>query len=366
MKVLMINTVPMEKNGITNVICNLVTNVNNENIQIDCVAINDVDLSYKNIFKKHGGKIFVIPQRLSKPIAYIKKLVSIIKKNKYDCIHAHGNSHTLALELFAAKIAGCGFRIAHSHSTSCKYKAINKLLTPLFWLCCTGRIACSAESGKWMFGKRKFLIINNGINTTKFKFDLNKRLNIKNIYSINEDLIVVGHVGEFNNVKNQSFLVSVFSEILKKKNAVLMMVGKGNQEKAVVEKAESLGIKDNVIFVGAVDNVSDYLSAFDVIIMPSFFEGFPLTLVEEQASGLSCFVSDCITKETNLTGNVHFLSLKTSESDWASAVLEGIYEGNRSAISERSIELIAKRGYSIQNEICKLENYYIKNFKSIK
>lgn len=145
-----------------------------------------------------------------------------------------------------------------------------------------------------------------------------------------------------------------------------MMVGKGNQEKAVVEKVESLGIKDNVIFVGAVDNVSDYLSAFDVIIMPSFFEGFPLTLVEEQASGLSCFVSDCITKETNLTGNVHFLSLKTSESDWASAVLEGIYEGNRSAISERSIELIAKRGYSIQNEICKLENYYIKNFKSIK
>lgn len=78
----MINTVPMEKNGITNVICNLVTNVNNENIQIDCVAINDVDLSYKNIFKKHGGKIFVIPQRLSKPIAYIKKLVSIIKKKK--------------------------------------------------------------------------------------------------------------------------------------------------------------------------------------------------------------------------------------------------------------------------------------------
>lgn len=362
----MINTVPMEKNGITNVICNLVTNINNENIQIDCVAINEADLSYNNILKKHGGKLYVIPQRLSRPITYLKRLVSLIRKNRYDCVHAHGNSHTLALELFAAKIAGCHFRIAHSHSTSCKYKAINKLLTPLFGLCCTGRIACSAEAGKWMFGQKKFLIINNGINTTKFKFDLNERIRIRNNYCISKDTLVIGHVGEFNNVKNQSFLVSVFSEILKKKNAVLMMVGQGNQEKAVAEKVEDLGIKDSVIFVGAVDNVSDYLSVFDVIIMPSFFEGFPLTLVEEQASGLSCFVSDCITKQTNLTGNVYYLSLKTSECDWASAVLEGLYGDDRSSISEKSIDLIEKRGYSIQTETHKLEKYYLNHFKSKK
>ena len=359
MKVLMINTVPMERNGITNVLCNVIENIDHRDIIIDCVAINTPDVKYKNLLKQNGGEIYVIPNRLSKPHVYVKKLSELIRRNKYDAIHAHGNSHTLALEMMAAKIAGCPFRIAHSHTTTCKYKFVDKIMTPLFELLCTDRIACGIEAGKWLFGKKKFWVLNNGIDTDKFRFNHEARDGIRKKYYIDDDILLVGHVGEFNDYKNQEFLVSVFAEIVKKRKACLLLIGKGPRQETIRNKVNELGINKNVIFAGVVDNVNDYLSAIDIIVMPSLHEGLPLSLVEEQASGLVCYVSDFITSEVNITGNTHFLPINIGEKEWADTIIGKYNECDRDYVSDRAISLICKEGYSIKHEVAKLQSYYL-------
>ena len=275
MRILMINTVPMERNGITNVICNIIENIDHGDIIIDCVAINSPDSRYKNLLEIYGGEIYVIPNRLSKPHIYVKKLAELIRQNKYDAVHAHGNSHTLALEMMAAKMAGCPFRIAHSHNTTCKYKFVDKIMTPLFELLCTDRIACGIEAGKWLFGKKEFWVLNNGIDIEKFRFNHEARESIRRNYHIDDDTLLIGHVGEFNDFKNQEFLVSIFAEIIKKRKACLLLVGIGPRQEIIRNKVNELEINKNVIFVGVVDNVNDYLSAIDIIVMPSLHEGLP-------------------------------------------------------------------------------------------
>ena len=359
MRILMINTVPMERNGITNVICNIIENIDHGDIIIDCVAINSPDSRYKNLLEIYGGEIYVIPNRLSKPHIYVKKLAELIRQNKYDAVHAHGNSHTLALEMMAAKMAGCPFRIAHSHNTTCKYKFVDKIMTPLFELLCTDRIACGIEAGKWLFGKKEFWVLNNGIDIEKFRFNHEARESIRRNYHSDDDTLLIGHVGEFNDFKNQEFLVSIFAEIIKKRKACLLLVGIGPRQEIIRNKVNELEINKNVIFVGVVDNVNDYLSAIDIIVMPSLHEGLPLTLVEEQASGLVCYVSDCITSEVNITGNVYFIPINIGEKEWADAIIGKCDECDRDYVSDKAIGLICKEGYSIKNEVAKLQCYYL-------
>ena len=359
MRVLMINTVPMERNGITNVICNIIENINHGEIVIDCVAINTPDSKYKNLLKKYGGEIYVIPNRLSKPHIYVKKLAELIGRNKYDAVHAHGNSHTLALEMMAAKIAGCQFRIAHSHNTTCKYKFVDKIMTPFFEKLCTNRIACGIEAGKWLFRKKEFWVLNNGIDAEKYRFNNVARESIRKKYHIDDDTLLIGHVGEFNDFKNHDFLVSIFAEILKKRKACLLLVGIGPRQKIVKDKVNDLKINRNVIFAGAVDNINDYLSAIDIVVMPSLHEGLPLTLIEEQASGLICYASDCITNEANITGNVYFLPMNEGEKEWADTIISNYNECDRDVVSDKAIGLICKKGYSIKNEVAKLQCYYL-------
>ena len=172
MKILMIKTAPVWNDGLTSVVEKMVRYVSSNAIKIDVVAVNEPSKQFKDIVEKRGGNIYIVQRHLSRPLHYVYELSRIIKRNQYDIVHAHGNSSTLALELLAAKIGGCGVRIAHSHNTSCKYIFLHRLLRPLFNAMYTTGFACSENAGKWLFGKRHFTIINNAIELNKFVFDL--------------------------------------------------------------------------------------------------------------------------------------------------------------------------------------------------
>lgn len=360
MKILVINTVPTDKNGITNVIFNYLKAMGND-VAFDYVAINNPDAFYVNFLEEKGATLYSLKRK--NVLRYIWSLCKIIKQNKYDAIHVHGNSHTVVLELLAAKLAGCKVRIIHAHSTGCNSVALHKLLAGLFDSLCTDCLACGEEAGKFMFGNKPFKIINNGVDVEKFSFNNKAREAFRVKLALTETDILIGHVGYFMPVKNQSFLVDVFAELAKRDSRYhLVLIGDGAMRTEIEQKVACLGLTNKVTFTGNIDNVSEYLNAIDIVIMPSLYEGLPLTLVEQQANGLRCVVSDAITTEADKTGNMTFLPLKMEAAGWAESIksIDVDNTEQRKARSHEAIERIRECGYSIQEEARKLKEYYIK------
>ena len=174
MKILLINTIPTEKNGMTNVIYNYLRNLDRTEMTFDYLSINEPETSYREEVEKLGGRMFVQPRLDMSVLSYWNALRKLIKLNCYDAVHVHGNSHTLILELSAARFAGCGVRIVHSHNTTCLNPLLHKILCPLFNLLYTHALACGEGAGNWMFGSRNYTVINNVVDGVKAKISVDK------------------------------------------------------------------------------------------------------------------------------------------------------------------------------------------------
>ena len=358
MKILIINTVPTGKNGITNVIFNYLKSIEKDSICFDYLSINDVNKTYDTILSNFGGEIIVIERSAKNIVSYYSKLKYFIKKNHYDAVHIHGNSHTVVLELLAARFAGCKVRVVHAHNTMCSHMLIHRLFTPVFNLLCTHRLACGDAAGFFMFGNRPFRVINNGINTDDFAYNTNNRITIRNKLGW-ENSIIIGHVGLFTEVKNQSFIIDVFKTLITiNPSSRLILIGDGPNRIQIEKKIESLGLSNCILLTGAIEKVNEYLSAIDYIVMPSLFEGLPLTLIEQQANGLQCLVSENITREVDITGNVLFLSLSCPSELWAKTILETYNKIMREERSRQAIYSIRQAGYCIIEESRKLKLFY--------
>lgn len=358
MKILLVNTVATDKNGITMVIFNYLKAMDTSDITFDLVSLNAPDKMYVDEVERKGGHVYVLPRLGKKILSYWNGLRHLIKQNQYDAVHIHGNSHTVVFELSAIWAAGCKIRIVHSHNTTCTYTDIHKLMTIPFNMLYTHGLACGKDAGLWMFGKRSFEVINNGVNTDLYGYKSEVREKMRTDFGFC-DSKVIGHVGAFIPVKNQTYLVDVFSELYKRDNTYrLLLIGEGELRKNVMEKVESLGLRDAVKFTGNVNNVYDYVNAMDLVVMPSLFEGLPLTLIEQQANGLHCVVADTITSEADKTGNLSFLSFVVPVVGWVDKILSLKLSG-REERSRNAIQKIKECGYSIQEEAKKLKEYYI-------
>ena len=361
MKILLINTVPTEKNGITNVILNYLQGMNTDDIILDYLSLNIPDEMYVRVVESKGGKLYVLP-RLKGTLFYWNELRKLIKNNRYDAVHIHGNSHTLVLELSASWAAGCKVRIVHSHNTTCKHIMIHKLMTIPFNMLYTHGLACGEDAGKWMFGNNPFSVVNNGVDTKKYVFNLDVRDSIRSTNGWKE-CNVIGHVGSMIEAKNHSFILDIFRDLYNHNHSYrLLLIGDGNLRSTLEKKVSEYGLNDVVTMTGNIDNVSDYLNAMDLVLMPSLFEGLPLTLIEQQANGLRCVVADTITKEADKTGNLSFISLNKPSSSWVDCILatQKDSDGERQCRSSKSVSQIIDCGYSIVGETQKLKDYYLK------
>lgn len=358
MRIAVINTVNTRPNGITNVIFNLYDAMDKSDVTIDLIAINKLDLRYVRDIENGGGRVITVSRSFLHIFGYLNSLKKIIGENGYDIVHVHGSSHILTLEMLAAKRANCKVRISHSHNTTCTHKLLHRILTPIFYSCTTHCLACGEAAGKWMFGKKPFTVINNGIDIERFGYCENSRQLLREKYGIPSDVCLLGHVGCMNEQKNHSFLIDVFAKLISKnKRYRLMLVGTGYKMPEIESKVQALDLNEYVIFVGATDDVPQYLSAIDLIVMPSLWEGLPLSLIEEQANGLKCIVSDVITREVDKTGAVSFLPLN-DEQAWVSAIEENALIYNRKELSRVNAGKIKACGYDIGSEAAKLKSYY--------
>lgn len=360
-KIFTIITGNLKHDGITITQKELIKNFKIDDYDYFLVANEKSDKNIVHDFINLGCKIVLLPDRKSNPIKYFFSLIKVLKDYRPDVVHVHGSSSIMFIELLAAKLAGVNVRIAHSRNTRSNYSKLDRVFRPLFNSLYTHALACGDDAGNWLFGNRKFEVIHNGKDFTKFKYNDS----IRNSMRIQENVgnkIIIGHVGAFNYQKNHEFIIKVFYEFNKKhNNSILYLIGDGKNKDKIENIAVELGIIEQIKFVGIVENIQDYLQLMDVMIFPSRFEGLPNVVLEWQAMGLPCIISDKITKECIVSNLVESVSINIDPKVWADKI-EQILSNftDRISQSNEGIKGLRRNGFDVSDTAIQLDEIYRK------
>ena len=316
----------MEQGGIQNFIMNVYRKLNTEEIQFDFLVCGKS--VFDNEILKMGGKIYYMPYITDIGIKkYSKNLFEFFLTHKeYKIVHSHMNQVTgIILEI--AKKANIPIRIAHAHTTSNTNNLLVKMYKRFLQMKinknATDFFACSIESAKWLYKEKsnQAIIVNNGIDIEKFKYDEQDNIRIRKELSINKKTIVVGHIGRFSAVKNHEFLIQVFNDYVKINNdAILILVGTGELQENIKKIVYKNNLKDKVLFLNNRNDTDSLYSCFNCYLFPSLYEGISLTLIEAQCAGCNILASDTIDKNTNITGTIMFEKLNQSSTVWAKEI----------------------------------------------
>jgi glycosyltransferase involved in cell wall biosynthesis len=353
----------MNCGGAETLIMNVYRNIDRSKVQFDFLVNCFDEMVFENEIEQLGGRIFRMKflTQLTPPV-YQYKLCRFFREHKeYKIVHSHLET-TTGIILDCAKRAGIPVRIAHSHNSRYTHTGGLYRIENAYKSYCKSKVipnateifACSALAAKWLFGMRsnKAVIIKNGIETDKFRFSPDDRKKIRDELDISDETIVLGHVGRFYDQKNHSFIIDVFEQYEKvNSNTLLLLAGDGELINAVKAKVSSRGLSDKVKFLGLRNDVHRILQGFDVFLLPSKFEGLPLVLVEAQAAGLNCIVSNCVSKEADMgCGLITFLPITAA--DWMEKIQK--IDVDR----EQKSKQVAAAGYDIKATAKWLEDYY--------
>lgn len=359
----------MNRGGAETLIMNLYRNINRNKLQFDFVSYVNDKCHYDDEILSYGGRIY----HCSSPghigmIRFIQRLTSIIRNNgPYWAIHSHTDIHGGLISI-AARLAGVKRRISHAHTTGLHTenllrRLISTNLKASMLINSTVLCACSLNAAQFMFGKKaikknrvNYLI--NGIDYKQFEnLDDDRKLLKKNM-GFTEDKILLGHVGRFDIPKNQKFLISIAEYLIKKnKNICLALVGDGPTRKELENLVIKKELSNNIKFLGVRTNIPEIMKSFDVFVFPSLFEGFGNVLIEAQATGTPCVISDAVPTNSDLgIGLITRLSLNQVESDWGDAIIRASHKNrpNKNLI----LDAINDGGYSIASTVNNLNDIY--------
>ena len=292
-----------------------------------------------NMFRKEiislGGKVEEIPilaTNYKKKYSLYKTLIKYFKRNGPDIVHI--NSGTLSLQLLAARAAkksNVNSVILHSHNFLPNKTGVKQVMKEPIkkYLSHYGDalLACSTGAAKWMFPKKlviqgKVTVIPNGVDTKRFLYSEEKRKHFRTELNVKDELLV-GNIGRFQGQKNHTFMIRIMQEVIENNpEAKLLLVGEGDLKAHIIDLVESNNLQNNVIFLGERKDMDAFLSAIDVFILPSLYEGLPIASVEAQASGVKTLLSNTITKEANISGSVIYLPINDTDAEslWASEI----------------------------------------------
>ena len=322
MKVLVVLTGELCFDGITNSVLNYYRAMDRSGMEIGIVSARGTNEEMRKNFEDIGCTVYPLENRDSCPAKYFVQLIGIIKRGKYDILHAHGNSATLAIETTAAYLAGCKVRIIHSRNSFCEHTKADKLLRPLMYATYTDGFSCGEKAGKWLFGNRHFTVMNNGKEIDRFLFKPEVRKSYREKLGVSADTILLGHVGLFHRQKNHPFLIDVFEEVCRHSGQYkLVLIGEGEDRGKIEEMVRQKGLTDKVIFLGRQSDVENWIQALDIMVFPSLFEGMPNVVLEWQLAGLPALISDVITKECGIMDTVSYLPLENGPAYWADQIL---------------------------------------------
>lgn len=291
----------------------------------------------------------------------------IFKEQKHRVLHINASWCYEAFPLvFLARLAGMQRIAVHSHSSYVdsnrawirRLKVAAHYFFRPYIVSRTGlKLACSRESAEWMFGKKivqnhLWEKVYNSVDLEKYRFDLGARESHRKELGVQPDEILVGSVGRLSYAKNYEFLIDVMGELVERRPAAkLLLIGEGGYRTMLEDKAIALGIRDHVIFAGSRSDANELLSAMDVFVLPSRFEGLPLVLIEAQAAQLPCVVSDSVTKECKLTDMMVYINTDNTTL-WVEAILAQM------EIDRNIITKIVEGDYEVNTAAKKLQKLY--------
>ena len=348
----------MERGGLESMLMTYYRQIDRERVQFDFLVHRQERAAYDDEIEALGGKIYRLPRLVPWSKSYLSALNHFFDAHpEYRIVHVHQDCLSSVI-LRAAEQHRVPVRIAHSHSAgqdkNLKYplklwyrREIPQYATQLF--------ACGRDAGDWMFGGAPYQIVPNAIDAAAYVYDPGKRAPVRQQLGL-ADALVIGHVGRFNPPKNHPFLLEIFAALLQTEpNAVLLLVGGGEDMPKIQARARALGIADHVRFLGVRSDVADLMQAMDVFVFPSLYEGLPVTMVEAQAAGLPCVISDKVPPECILTeGLVEIEPLSAAPEAWAQTILAR----RGTPRTDRHAE-IAAHGFDITTEAGKLQEFYI-------
>ena len=313
---------------VLNVLRNIDLNKYHVDFSINYYAESD---GIENECRKYGCEFYILPYfKIFNYFQYTKIWDKFLSTHKYDIVYAHA-TNSAAIFLSIAKKYGMK-TIAHSHSAGYRGNLLEQLAKSYFAKG-VGKVAdywfsWSDKAAERLYGAsyRSYPFyhnIPNAIDAKKYLFKHEIRERIRKQIGVSEGTFLCGHIGTFSPVKNHKFLIEIFSEVIKiRPNSKLVCCGAGLLMATVKNKVKSYGLTDKVIFTGVVSNANEYLMAMDCFVFPSIFEGFPVSVLEAQATGLPIVMNSAITTEVDLTDAIQRVSLEQSASEWARTIVE--------------------------------------------
>ena len=310
--------------GVAQVVMNMVAGI--PQIRQDIAIYGRCDANLEREVVSRGGAVHKLPDVTEVFGARFGRAFSnLLQTRTYTTIHGHLRNSAF-IYLREATRKGIPHRIIHAHSTASADTKLKRLRNNVLSLgiprWANEYIAVSDAAGKAAFGSsRPFTVIHNGIDTERFRYNPDVRKQTRQELGLTDDEICVGHVGRLVELKNHGFTLAVFNEIRKQARCKLLLVGDGHLGSSLQAQAEHLGLSDSVRFMGARNDVDRLYQAFDVFLLPSLSEGFPLSIVEAQCAGLGCIVSDNVSADVICSNRIWHLPLGNVE-EWLDAVLD--------------------------------------------
>ena len=344
----------MDTGGAETFLMKMYRQLDRNRYQMDFVVSGDGRGYYEDEIEQLGGIVYRITRKTKDFVAFRRELAAAVRDDGYPCVLRIGSDALSAIDLWVAKRAGARRLAMRSSNASDGKGSLGMFLQRVFRRLLTSvadvKIAPSDLAAAYTFGPKavsngEVHYLCNALDLNAYTFSPESRSAIRSELRIEPDALVVGHVGRFAQQKNHGFLIEVFAELLKvRPDARLVLVGQGELEGEVNAKAEAFGVLDGIVFAGVRPDVPALLSAFDVLALPSLYEGMPNVVIEAQAAGLACAVSDTVTRQADVTGLVEYLPIDDPTA-WTKAL-------ESAATMERldTRTAMAAAGYDISSE----------------
>lgn len=365
--------------GLETFLMNVYRAIDRNSVQFDfLIPHNERKLAFEDEIRELGGNVYrVMYSRRESLFKASTCMPDFFKEHReFSGVHVNAN-FPYALPLKYAQRAGIGMRILHSHncipdSYWAHDNPVKRMLLGFSMRSArhdietypTHYLACSSLAAGYMFPDKPYTLVRNGIDTAKFAFDLPTRRRLRAELGIpNPTTTVIGCCGALRSQKNPLFLVEVFAAYHRMNpDSMLLIVGDGEERKAVESLAVELGVTESLYITGVRTDAADLYQAMDAFVLPSLFEGLGIVYIEAQCSGLPVLASsDVVPAEVKVTDLLHFVSLEESAEQWAKE-LERIVQhaGTREEYASR----VRAAGYDMQDVVGQLQEYYLAHARS--
>lgn len=352
--------------GVQTWIMDLARQGREEGVEMDILTYSDQYWPLSDELEAIGVRVFSCTGHRN-PVRLLRCIQALVReRGGYQAIHAHEMYQNGALML-AARRAGITLRISHAHNSSQAVRSTplrrvyNRLMQMGIARAATHMLAVSELAGRKLYGPAwrrdsRTAIVHCGLDFRPYAAPRDAA--VRRELGIPVDAKVIGHAGRFVDQKNHLFLVEVAARAMARQDDIwLLLVGDGPNRVVVERRAKDLGIAGRTVFTGARSDVPRIVvGCFDMLLLPSLFEGLGLVVLEAMAAGKPCVISDVVPPEADVVAPlVTRVTLSADVSTWAQAVLDAL-RGRTD--SREAYETVERSAFSIMQSYGRMRAIY--------